>query len=274
MLPWNYGFHWTTGTVIFMGAFYTVLTIVAATVLTALWRSYRALGARKVEAIRWHSDFHELPMRDRACRHAITGEFQGRVCPNDFDCRTCEMHARFMAKHPPTPVSEPEEDVYGLSFPLDRVYHRGHTWVKSEPDGTVTVGLDDLGQRMLGAPEAIELPKPGERVTVNGTAWRATKRGATVRVLSPVEGEVVETGAPGGEWYLKIRPDKLDLRHLLSGREVKPWVMRELERLQMALAPAGATPTLADGGAPVADLSAAYPQADWDAVCGEIFLNP
>ena len=49
--------------------------------------------------------------------------------------------------------------------------------------------------------------------------------------------------------------------------------MREMERLQLALAAKGA-PALADGGVPVADIAAAYPDADWDAVCGEMFLHP
>jgi hypothetical protein len=33
-------------------------------------------------------------------------------------------------------------------------------------------------------------------------------------------------------------------------------------------------PSLADGGVPVADIAAAYPGTDWDAVCGEMFLEP
>ena len=35
MLPWNYGFHWSTGSIIFLGAFYTVLVVVLTTVITA-----------------------------------------------------------------------------------------------------------------------------------------------------------------------------------------------------------------------------------------------
>jgi hypothetical protein len=49
--------------------------------------------------------------------------------------------------------------------------------------------------------------------------------------------------------------------------------MRELERLQLALTAEGAAPTLADGGAPVADMSTSYPEADWDAVCCHMFLE-
>jgi hypothetical protein len=98
-----------------------------------------------------------------------------------------------------------EEEILGMTFPLDRFYHRGHTWARVEPDGTVTVGLDDLGQRLLGVPDAVDLPQPGARLSVNGTAFRVHKRDANVRVLSPVDGEVVETATPGADWYLRVK---------------------------------------------------------------------
>ena len=47
MFPWNYGFHWSAGTIIFLGAFYTVLVVVATTLLSAAWRSRRALAKRE-----------------------------------------------------------------------------------------------------------------------------------------------------------------------------------------------------------------------------------
>ena len=253
---------------IFMGAFFTVLTIVAGTMLFALWRSYR--GLRHVDEIRWHADFHDLPSSDRVCRHVLTGEFKSRECPNAFDCRRCETHARMPKPGPPV---RPEEDICGMAFPLDRFYHRGHTWARLEPDGAVTVGLDDLGKRLVGVPDAVDLPAPGVRIHANGMAFRVKKRDADVRVLSPVDGAVVETGGPEGGWYLKVRPDSLDLTHLLRGSEVRPWITREMERLQLALSAEGA-PTLADGGVPVADIAASYPEMDWDAVCGEMFLEP
>src|ERR1035437_1635490 len=216
---------------------------------------------------------HDVPARDRQCRHVIAGEFSYRECPHAFDCRQCETHAKLIANRALTQAPEPEEDIFGMAFPLDRVYHRGHTWLRGEPDGTVTVGLDDLGRRLLGEPDRVDLPHPGDRVSVNGTAWHARKRNADVRVLSPVDGEIVATGGPDAPWYLKIRPDRIDVRHLLGGHEIRPWVMREMERLQLALSAEGAVPTLADGGVPVPDIAAVYPEANWDAVCGEVFLH-
>jgi hypothetical protein len=259
---------------IFLGAFFTVATIVVLTVLNALWRSNRAMRHGKVDDVRWHSDFHDLPACDRSCRHVLTGEFSRRECPNAFDCRRCETHARLTARQPLRPREG--DDVLGMNFPANRFYHRGHTWARPESDGTVTIGLDDLGRRLLGKPDSIDLPAPGTRIQVNGPAFRVRRREADVRVLSPVDGEVLETGDPDGDYLLRVKPvgEQCDMRHLLSGWEVRPWIMREMERLQLALSLDGTHATLADGGVPVADLAASCPHADWDSVCGEMFLEP
>ena len=58
----------------------------------------------------------------------------------------------------------------------------------------------------MGCPDEIELPKPGERLHVNAPAWRMSRRDATVRVLAPVNGEVVETG-PSEEIFSRPRTD-------------------------------------------------------------------
>jgi hypothetical protein len=260
--------------IVFLSAFYTVLTVVAATLLCALLRSRRALARHEAGEIRWHSEFHDLPASDRACRHVLTGEFDSRECPNAFDCRVCGTHAKLIAARPPSVSDDTGDEIYGMSFPLDRFYHRGHTWAKMLTDGTVEIGLDDLGRRLLGTPDAIDLPAPGSEIHTNGEAFRFRKREADIRVLSPVDGTVVETGGRQGGWYLRVRPASLNFVHLLRGAEVRPWLMREVERLQLALTAEGAAPALADGGVPVADVAEAYPKADWDAVCGEMFLEP
>ena len=276
MLPWNYGFDWNAGHIIFLGAFYAVLAVVATTVAWAAIHSRSALHSGQAEAIRWHSDFESLPCSDRVCRHVLTGEFLDRKCQRAFCCGGCETHARLLERNPLPRVEEPQEEVCGMTFPLDRFYHRGHTWARLDRDGTVLVGLDELGTRLLGRPDALRLPKPGRRVHANGAAFRVRRRNAKVRVMCPVDGKVVETGSVERGWYLRIKPDSKNVQafqHLLRGAEIKPWIQREMERLQLALTAEGATPALADGGAPVSDIAAAYPAADWDAVCGEMFLE-
>jgi hypothetical protein len=274
MFPWNYGFEWNASHVIFLGAFYTVLVVVGTTVVSALVRSQRDLRARRDEDIRWRSEFEDLPAADRACRHVLTGEFKRRECPNAFDCRKCETHARLIARNR-VAAAEGEDEIFGMAFPLDRYYHRGHTWARPEADGTVTVGLDELASRLAGTPDMIELPRVGTQVRVNGPALRIHKRNTDVRVLSPVDGEVVEIGGPAKDWLLRVKPaaeGERALRHLLRGAEIRPWLLREMERLQLALTMEGGSPALADGGVPVGDMAEACPAADWDAVYAEMFL--
>ena len=135
MLPWNYGFHLDAGHIVFLGAFYTVLVIIVTTLVNAALRSRRDLSSRKVERIRWHSEFHDLPAGDRVCRHVLTGEFESRECPHSFDCRECETHA--------TPGGEPPggrgrrrgdlRDVVPAGSPLPSRAHLGAPGERTAP---------------------------------------------------------------------------------------------------------------------------------------------
>ncbi len=66
----------------------------------------------------------------------------------------------------------------------------------------------------------------------------------------------------------------IDTRHLLHGAEVQPWITAEMERLRTPLRGPDFLPTLTDGGEPVADCTRSAPEADWDGIWGEMFLEP
>lgn len=274
MFPWNYGFEWTSATVIFLSTFYTVVGIVAATVVHASIRTRRVMADGEAGRIRWLSEFHALPQQARLCRHALTGELPGEACSNGFDCGSCERHTASAGAHPTEVLQNIEEEIAGMAFPLDRLYHRGHTWVRPERDGSVTIGLDELGRRLVGTPDRVDLPKSGTHLRTNGIGWRIRKGGVPVRVLAPVEGEVVDSGGAERGGFVRVKPitGTFDLRHLLTSAELRPWMLREMERLQLALAGTGA-PELADGGVPLEDMPAGDPATDWDAVWGEMFLE-
>ncbi len=260
----------TTGSVIFLGAFFGALTVVGSSVIRALLRSYRDAAASKIDAIRWHSDFAALPARQRRCRHELTGEVESRECPNEFDCRVCAEHRRFVRENGSPQRSHEAAEIAGLRLPLDRLYHRGHTWVRLESDGTYTIGLDELGKSVLGDAEALELPDPGRKLVANGIAWIERKGSDRLRILSPIDGEVLETRRDG-DWRVRVRiAPSASLTHLLAGNEAVAWFRTEFERLQNLLSGAA----LADGGALVGDLEAACPTADWHSVRGAMLLEP
>jgi len=274
MFPWSPEFEWDAYHVAFFGALYSVLAAVAGTLAFAAWRAWRDAREGHAPAIAWHGEFGELPGSARPCRHQLTGEAPGRACGNGFDCRHCAEHPRLEAFRQASAPAEPA-DRFCFALPLDRLYHRGHTWVKPEPDGTLTVGLDDMARRLVGTPERVELPAAGERLEVNGPAGRLRTRGREVRVLSPVDGKVVGVSGEGAAFTLRVDPgEAVDLRHLLSGDEVRAWALRELERLQGALGSSVLGTALADGGELVEDVGSALPGDRYDAVLGDMLLEP
>jgi glycine cleavage system H lipoate-binding protein len=276
MFPFIYEFHWTPVHVIFLGIFFSVVVVILTTVSLALLRAYKVFQKKHVELIQWEADFEDLPVAARVCRHEISAEVAQRTCNNEFDCRSCAVHPTFLARRSPSIApAGTSESLFGFSVPLDRWYHRGHTWVKHEGEGIYTIGLDDFGARMIGTPDAVELPAVGSHLSANGTGWTVTKQRASLRILSPIDGTVVETGSTEKGWYLKVQggEPEAETKHLLRGEEVKPWIMRELERLQLAVSPAEVGMSLADGGELVEDMWEHAPQIDWDGVWGEMFLQ-
>jgi len=255
----------------FLGAFYTVLLVVLTTVSMSFYRAWQSKRTANVDSLRWKEEFHDLPKYDRHCRHEFTGEFRERVCENTFDCRSCQMHGTVVALR--TDTADIGEEQYGMSIPADRLYHRGHTWVRTEGRGEYTIGLDDLGTRMIGKADSMALPEVGSKLTANGPGWWATRSGIDVRVLAPMDGVVTAVGTAADDWVLKIRNEHADLRHLLEPREAGPWILREMERLQLAMTEDGMAASLADGGVPSEDLPKSCPKANWPSVWGQMFLE-
>lgn len=269
MLPGNTDFIADPFNIAFLGVFALVLLTVGATLVAAFVSTRRAIARGKAASILWHEEFEELAPSAKGCRHSFTGELPGRTCPRAFDCRGCEKHAELLASQAAPPRTESVFDV-----PEDRLYHRGHAWLMPLPNGTAAVGLDDLASRLVGKPDAVDLPPVGARLWENGPALRLRSGRARVRVASPVSGTVVEHGSPEKGFLLRVAPDgPLDTRALLTPREAAAYLSRELDRLQLAISGARGVPALADGGLPVGDLSAAIPAGDRDRVLGEMLLE-
>lgn len=272
MFPGVDGFHWAISHVVFLCIFFAVALTIAGTVLRAALRTAHDFQDHRAIDLCWKADFAELPASERRCRHELAGRVISRTCDSQFDCRSCESYSRFAV----LPATGYARDL-GLDYPADRLYHRGHTWVKPQEDGKVTIGLDAVADSLIGKPDSLILPRIGDELELNQTAWRIKKNGHEIRVRSPLGGRVLSLGDKDG-WSITIRPhadlkDPRTLRHLLRGPEVHGWISRELERLQLQLRPAGAQPSLADGGVLVHGLMDAVPESDWNTVIADTFLE-
>ena len=105
------------------------------------------------------------------------------------------------------------------TIPSELKYSKSHEWVRSESDGTVTVGITDHAQDLLGDMVFVELPEPGRRVEAGQECAVVESVKAASDVYSPVGGEVVAVNEaisdspelvnkePYGEgWMMRIKP--------------------------------------------------------------------
>ena len=105
-----------------------------------------------------------------------------------------------------------------MNLPAELRYTASHEWVRSESDGTVTVGITDHAQAALGDLVFLELPKAGRTVKAGEAVAVVESVKAASDVYAPVAGEVVAgndaiTGTPEAvnqdayaAWLFRIRP--------------------------------------------------------------------
>ncbi len=115
-------------------------------------------------------------------------------------------------------------------LPADLKYSKSHEWVRDEGDGTVTVGITDHAQELLGDLVFVELPEVGTLVAVEGECAVVESVKAASDIYSPLSGEIIEVNqaladapesinedAYGDGWIFKVRlSDSAELNDLLD----------------------------------------------------------
>jgi glycine cleavage system H protein len=94
-----------------------------------------------------------------------------------------------------------------MSIPTHLKYSKSHEWVKSEADGTVTVGITHHAQELLGDMVFIELPEVGRVLKQKEECAVAESVKAAADVYSPISGEVIAVNSPLTDEPGKINED-------------------------------------------------------------------
>jgi glycine cleavage system H protein len=114
--------------------------------------------------------------------------------------------------------------------PKDLRYTKSHEWLREEGDGSVTIGITEHAQELLGDLVFVDLPEVGAEVTAGGDCAVVESVKAASDVYSPVNGEVVAVNealddAPetinedafGEGWMFKVKlADAAELDALLD----------------------------------------------------------
>jgi glycine cleavage system H protein len=82
-----------------------------------------------------------------------------------------------------------------MNVPQDLRYTASHEWVRTEADGTLTVGITDHAQEALGDLVYIELPGVGRVVAAEEACAVVESVKAASDIYAPVGGEVTAVNA-------------------------------------------------------------------------------
>lgn len=108
-----------------------------------------------------------------------------------------------------------------MSNPSNLKYTESHEWVRVEADGTVTVGITDHAQELLGDMVFVETPAVGRKLKAKEECAVVESVKAAADVYAPVAGEVTAVNgdldsAPEAinedayaAWMFKMKPDNM-----------------------------------------------------------------
>lgn len=107
-----------------------------------------------------------------------------------------------------------------MTFPTELRYTKEHEWVRTEADGTLTIGITDFAQGELGDIVFVELPRVGDYVEADQTFGTVEAVKTVSDLYMPVSGTVTEINDAlnddpesvnrdpyGAGWMLRVKPD-------------------------------------------------------------------
>jgi len=114
-----------------------------------------------------------------------------------------------------------------MSIPTELKYTESHEWIRTETDGSLTVGITEHAQEALGDIVFLELPEAGKKVAAVVESVKAASD-----IYAPLAGEIVAANtelASGpeavnsdayGSWLFKLKPSDISaLDKLLSAAD-------------------------------------------------------
>lgn len=114
------------------------------------------------------------------------------------------------------------------NVPANLKYTKSHEWVAVNKDGTLTVGITDHAQDLLGDLVYVETPDVGRRVAAAESCAVVESVKAASDVYSPIGGEVVAVNEALADQPEQINKDPYGEGWIMR---LKPANMAEVDRL-------------------------------------------
>lgn len=109
-----------------------------------------------------------------------------------------------------------------MSNPSNLKYTASHEWIRSEADGTISIGITQHAQELLGDMVFVENPAVGRKLKAKEECVVVESVKAAADVYAPVSGEVVAVNGeldsapeaintdPYAAWIFRMKPDNAE----------------------------------------------------------------
>ena len=118
-----------------------------------------------------------------------------------------------------------------MSNPADLKYTASHEWVKTESDGTISVGITQHAQELLGDMVFVETPAVDRKLKAKEECAVVESVKAAADIYAPVNGVVTAVNseldsapeainsAPYSAWIFRMKPDNIaDVAALMDAK--------------------------------------------------------
>jgi len=157
-----------------------------------------------------------------------------------------------------------------------------HTWLRPDPDGLVTLGIDHFLCGLVGSPDAITLPRAGNRIGAKSGTIEILKDGKVLHLSPPIAGHVISVNTKllkhpkgigwdpyGAGWCLKILPEDPVIRNVFQIPTSIEWIRKQFDKAKEFLANKDAGDGILqpvfiqDGGLPIDGALTSFDQEVW-----------
>ncbi|MCP4021866.1 MAG: glycine cleavage system protein H [Desulfobacteraceae bacterium] len=230
--------------------------------------------------ISWQNAMRAKDSKDRICRHSMSQRMGMKTCPMNYNCDRCEFDQYFEDTLAPRTghAGVHMTDVKGFALAQGFYFHQGHTWASIDSGGNIRVGLDDFSLKVLGGPDAFDLPLTGQELNQDKVGWGLKRKDNLADILSPVDGVITGVNADlfknagladedpyGDGWLFTVHNSDIKgaVKQLMDDDSSVTWTGEEVTTLENMIESV-AGPMATDGGLLVSDVYGNLPTLGWN----------
>ncbi|MFH2060364.1 MAG: glycine cleavage system protein H [Pseudomonadota bacterium] len=227
----------------------------------------------------WQDAMRMKDSKERTCRHSMTERTEHRTCPMNYNCSRCDFDQYFEDALTPMTgnAAVHVKNIKGFDIANGYYFHDGHTWASIDSGGLIRIGLDDFSQKVLGTPDAFELPLIGQELNRNKIGWGMKRKDNLADFLSPVNGVITHVNNNirkdahlagsdpyGGGWLFTVHNSDIQgqFKALMDDDDSVQWIDKEVTTLEEMIETVTG-PLSTDGGLLMTDVYGNLPTLGW-----------